>query len=319
MAAGTHQQKRWLDETVGVYVTNDVVVRAAGDDADSWLNGQVTADVRTLAAGSAVYALAASVKGRVLSDIWAVRARAGLALVLPASCAEQALLSFDKHIIMEDVELTRDDQVVVVTVQGPQSEALVASLGEELERIPVARFAPRPGFDVWVPREQLNTRLSELSRAADALGGGVLDDAGWADAHVLLAVPRAGVDFAGDAYPQEIGLKARAVSFSKGCYLGQEVIYMLENRGQLARRLVQLEGLPAGAQRGDTLLDAEGKRVGEITSVARDENVGATLGLGFVKRASAELGSTVQLGESAVRVRCVIGLTDVSCPVVASH
>src|SRR5687768_11181638 len=132
--AHKQEQSSWLTESAGVYATTDRVVRVTGEDAQSWLNGQLTADVRTLPAGAAVYALATSIKGRVTTDAWAVHAAEGLALVLPATCLEAALASFDKHIIMEDVELVSDDALRVVTVQGPRAHEVVAALDAGLQR-----------------------------------------------------------------------------------------------------------------------------------------------------------------------------------------
>lgn len=318
--AHKQEQTSWLTENAGVFVTSDRVVRIVGDDAQSWLNGQLTADVRTIAVGAAVYGLSTSIKGRVTTDAWAVHGAEGLALVLPATCAEAALTAYHKHIIMEDVELISDGTLRVVTVQGPKAQAVVAELDGALQRFPCGRLYPRPGFDVWVPAERLEQVVGELARAAQAVGGGLLDEAGWAYAHVALGVPRAGIDFGSETYPQEAGLKARAVSFSKGCYLGQEVVYMLENRGQLSRRLVQLTGLPPDATKGDQLFDTEGKRVGELTSVDRGDagEQAPTLALGYVKRAQAEAGVQLRVRDADCCVCCVIGLTDGGCPVIAS-
>jgi folate-binding protein YgfZ len=77
-------------------------------------------------------------------------------------------------------------------------------------------------------------------------------------------VPRYGADFDETHYPQEAGLKERAVSFTKGCYLGQEVVCTLENRGQLRRRMMLIEG--EGLEPGQALEGADGKKLGEVRS-----------------------------------------------------
>ncbi len=284
------EQVRWIAESAGVYVTGDRVVRVRGDDARTWLNGQITNDVRTLGGEGAVYALTLTVKGRVISDLWALDDPPGMALVLPEARAEQALARFDQHIIMEDVELVPED-LTVFTVQGPKAAAVVEGLG--VRRYACARL--NEGFDVWASPDELAT----LRERADKVGGGVLDAQGWAAAHLALGVPRIAVDFGEDTYPQEAGLGKRALSFAKGCYLGQEVVYMLENRGQLARRLVQLEA--PGAQPGSEITDETGKKLGTLTSAD------ASFALGLVKRSHAEAGQTVLVGGSPVRVRTVIG------------
>ncbi|HEX5657284.1 MAG TPA: hypothetical protein VFX59_08815 [Polyangiales bacterium] len=281
------QQVSWVAQAAAVYVTTDRVVRVRGDDARSWLNGQITNDVRTLAGDHAVYALTLTAKGRVISDLWALDDAPGMALVLPEARASAALERFDKHIIMEDVEL-EPAEVRVITVQGPRASEVVEGLG--VRRYACARLTE--GFDVW------DADLAVLTARATTLGGGVLDAEGWAAAHLALGVPRVGVDFGDDTYPQEAGLR-RALSFGKGCYLGQEVVYMLENRGQLARRLVQLEA--PGAEPGSEITDEAGKKLGSLTSAA------SPFALGLVKRSHAEPGQTVLVGGSPVRVRTVVG------------
>lgn len=317
--ASHQEQTRWLIESAGVYVTSDRVVRVRGEDAVSWLNGQVTADVRTLTPGHAAYALAVTLKGRVHSDLWAVPDGDGMAVVLPAACAERLLEAFEKHIIMEDVELLPDPELRVITVQGPKAgDVIEAALGSTggAAHYTCPRLPPRVGVDVWVPASELPARQEALRAAARALGGGELDEAGWAHAHVMLAAPRAGIDFGSESYPQEAGLKARAVSFSKGCYTGQEVVYMLEKRGQVSRRLVQLVGPNVAPARGAQVLSAEGARVGEVTSATQDGELGVALA--YLKRAQSEPLTRVRIDGADWEVRYVVGESDAGCPIVAS-
>jgi folate-binding protein YgfZ len=307
------QQLDFVRDSAAVYLTTDRVVHVRGDDARSWLNGQITSDVRELAGDRAAYSLLATAKGRVVSDLWALAADDGMAIVLPASNFAATLAVLDKHVIMEDVELDADEGLRVIAVVGPRAR-------EVASRVRAARSydAGRLGstsVDLWVAADAVDATLAQLGHEVSQLGGGLLDDAGWAHAHVALGVPRLGSDFGEQSYPQEAGLRDRALSFQKGCYRGQEVIYMLENRGQLARRLVQLE-LPAGASAAPgTQLEAEGKRVGEITSVAVTPSPdGATLVLGYVKRPLSEVGQELTAGGARCVVRSVVGATDPSCP-----
>jgi len=306
--AASNVQTLWLAETAGVYRTTDRVVHVRGDDAQSWLNGQVSNDVRTLSADEGRYAVTLTVKGRVVSDLWAVDDAPDMAVVLPGRALDTALARFDKHIIMEDVELEADDELVVLTVQGPRAAEVMSAVPEGLRRYTAARLGT-VGFDCWVPAAQADQTHAALVARAEALGGGGLDEAAWERAHVALAVPRFGVDFGEDTYPQEAGIGARALSFGKGCYLGQEVVYMLHNRGQLARRLVQLE---SEAERevtpGTPVTDADGKRLGEVTSHDRDD--WRSLCLAYVKRAASDPEQTVWLAGSPWRVRRVVGASE---------
>lgn len=310
-------------QRAAVFESRDRVLHIQGDDARSWLSGQVTNDLRALDQGQAVYVLAVSVKGRVLTDGWATLRDGELALVLPESRVELALGSFDKHIIMEDVELTLDPALRVLTVQGPDAERVVAAADLTSRAYAVARLGST-GFDIWATEAELAGLKERLSEAARAIGGGLVDDETWAMAHVLAGVPRCGVDFGEDSYPQEAGLKGRAVSFNKGCYLGQEVICMLENRGQLSRRLVQLETSGVFSLEGATVAtDSEGKRVGDLTSasvtpVETAATGGArTVALAYLKRPVAETGKLVRAGDHEWVVRAIVGAATEECPIVA--
>lgn len=314
--ASLDEQARWVTDSAAIYVVSDRIVRVTGDDATSWLNGQVTNDVRTLQAHAATYALAVTVKGRVISDLWARASDTGPVLSIPEATREALLASFEKHIIMEDVELTEEPELCLVSVQGPRAKDVIA--GETVMSFACPRLHP-DGVDLVVSRAELETLLSRLSARAEALGGGVIEEAALSHAHVLRAVPRVGIDFGDHSYPQEAGLKARAVSFNKGCYTGQEVVYMLENRGQLSRRLVQVTG-PADAplKRGDGLFDGQGARVGEVTSASVTLGTpGTTVGLAYVKRAAAELGTNLTAGDASYAVKFVVGVTNDACPIVA--
>ncbi len=315
------EQARWVSSTAAVFLTHDTLVQVSGDDGTPWLNGQVTNDVRTLRREAATYALAITVKGRVISDLWARAGEAGPVLCIPAATREALLTHLGKHIIMEDVELDPSAELRVVSVQGPRARDVVAGLTPPRDVYACGRLHAA-GVDVVVPGVRLAETLADLNVRAVGLGGGSLTDAGLSRAHVLLGVPRVGLDFGEATYPQEAGLKGRAVSFSKGCYTGQEVVYMLENRGQLSRRLVQLTG-PAAAPlaRGASLYDLQGARVGEVTSaVVTSSPPDTTVALAYVKRPVAEVGATLTAGPGTpahYTVRFVIGVTNDTCPIVA--
>jgi len=289
-------QAGWLTDTVGVRrLTERVLVRVVGEDARAWLNGQVTNDLRGLSPGGAVYALVIHVKGRILADLFALdRGPSGLGIVVPRANLAALLEHFEKYVIMEDVALRPDEGIALLTVQGPRAAAIV---GTAPDAYPCDRLG-RGGFDVLVAAEAAEARLAQLAVAATEAGGGVVSEEAWELGRLRLGRPELFADFGEGTYPQEVGLERIAVSFSKGCYLGQEVVCMLENRGQLTRRLVRLESEAVLAP-GDPL-EASGQRVGEITSAARDGS--RSVALGFVKRALATPGAELRAPAGAARV-----------------
>ncbi len=306
MALSPLEQARALEHSAGVRVRDELVlVDVLGDDRLSWLNGQVTADVRAARPGQAVYALAVSVRGKIIADLWVLDRGERLAVLLPAAAREQVLQSFEHQIIMEDVELRPDESARVISVQGPRAGEVVAGRTPEAHRCDELGAG---GFMLLCAQAELAERFSELVAAAQALGGGAVDEAGFELARLRAGRGRFGADFGAQHYPQEAGLKALAVSFSKGCYLGQEVVCTLENRGRLTRRLVRMRA-PAGAeaQAGAELHDAEGHAVGVLTSVAHDPEHGGVLALGYVKQALATPERELRAGACMLRVIGVAG------------
>jgi hypothetical protein len=194
---------------------------------------------------------------------------------------------------MEDVEITARPDLAIVTVQGPRSLEVAGTVGE---RIFAADRLGYGGVDLLVPIEGVEGTLQRLRDA----GATDVSEATWEVARVLANRPRFAVDFDGSSYPQEARLEERAVSFQKGCYVGQEVVHMLQVRGQASRRLVPLH-LDALVEPGRELTSPEGKPVGRVTSVieAPDHSVRA---LGYVKRAHAEAETVLRAGSATARV-----------------
>ena len=288
---------RWLSTGAGVRALDHAVLRARGEDAHTWLSGQLTNDTRSMSPGDAVYALVLDGRGKILADVWVLEGGDEVRLTVPGETAAGLQEHFDKYIVMEDVELTSTGEAVL-TVQGPRAGEVTEGAG--LRGFPCDRLG-YGGRDVLVPVADRERAHAALVSAAQAVGGGEVDEAAWELARLRSGWPRFGADFGPTNYPQEAGLKRIAVSFEKGCYLGQEVVCTLESRGQLSRHLVRIESDHEVVAGLDLRLDEQ--VVGQITSARRDPEAGRTLALGYVKRRAAAPGTTLatQRGECVVR------------------
>jgi folate-binding protein YgfZ len=279
-----------LDLTSIARVLEDsAVLEARGDDALKWVNGQVTQDVRDLHEDRATYSLIVNPKGRVAADAWIHRRGESVYFVMPRATTDTVIEQFDKYIIMEDVELLRRDDLAVVSVQGAGSSKAAAA---HSHAIAAARFGSE-GVDLLVAAEDAHSTLTALDASI-----GRVDESVWNASLLARGIPRFGADFGDTTYPQEAGLETRAVSFQKGCYLGQEVICMLENRGQLSRKLVRIEaphGVAPSPKTAVTTVD--GVAVGEITTSADVD--GRILAHAIVKRAQALPGTELRVNDSA--------------------
>jgi folate-binding protein YgfZ len=266
----------WLTETVGIRTLPDrAIIEVSGDDAHEWLQGQLTNQLDELEPGGSVYAFVLTLKGRVLADVWVLVRDECFWLDVPAAQVDALLARFDRYIIMEDVTLTYRPELRVIVAVGPRS-------GEVAEGAwPSARLGIT-GREWVVPDSDLGTDLERLEGRAQALDGGSVDDDQWSAAHVLRGRPRFGVDFGESTYPQETGLTPLAVSFTKGCYIGQETVVMLENRGKPPKVLWRWRVQGASRPTAHTPIERGGSKVGEVTSAT--EAGGSVIALGFLKR-----------------------------------
>jgi folate-binding protein YgfZ len=272
-----------------------VTLVATGADRVTWLNGMLTCDLLKRPAGSAVYGLAVARNGRVIADVVVVLddARERALLVVSAAVAEALRKHLDHYLVMEDVVVAPEvDGFEVFAVHGPRSgqalEAARAAGG-------VGGLLDRTGLGGAIVLGERSS--AEAVRGALASVATAGDSAGWEALRLERAVPRFGVDFDDKTYPQEAQLEKQAVSFDKGCYLGQEVVCMLELRGHVKRMLVPVvvdAGEPpmAGAQ----VTDEQGAAIGEVTSAGASPTLGKPVALAMVKRAFAQAGCHVLVG-----------------------
>ena len=272
----------WLENAVGVLALGErAIVTVGGDDACQWLQGQVTNQLDGVQPGDSVYAFVLTLKGRILADVYVLVRGDGIWLDVPKMQANALIERFDRYIIMEDVDLEMREDLHVITAQGPRANE-VAPEGWIADRLGV-------GGRQWVlPKAELDAQLERFTARARELGGGWVSQEAWSHAHVVRGRPRFGVDFGDWTYPQETGLNPLAVSFTKGCYIGQETVVMLENRGKAPKVLWRWSIDTDEAPEARTPILHADVVVGEVTSaVATDGTVSA---LGFLKRGHESKG-----------------------------
>jgi folate-binding protein YgfZ len=283
------------------------VVRVQGDDRLSWLNGQVTNDLRALENAGSVHALAVHVRGKIMADLWVVATSDELLIVIPKSAKATLLESFERYIIMEDVTLVPWPGAQVLSVVGPEASQLTAAVSVNAVTGYACDELGLGGYAFVGERAALEPIMASLAAA----GAVSIDERGYELVRLRLGVPRFGHDFGERSYPQEAGLK-QLVSFAKGCYLGQEVVCTLENRGKLTRRLALFQGAAAAdgggvPPAGTYLKTASDETPGEVTSAVYDPDLAAVLALGYVKRAHAAPGTTLTAAGAHLTLQRVVG------------
>jgi folate-binding protein YgfZ len=266
-----------------------------GADRRTWLNGLVTCDLAPRKDGEALYGLFTAQKGRVLSDAIFLLDGERILVAVPRLVLGELRASLDHYLIMEDAEAT-EGAFDVALLHGPRATEVLSAMQDAGARGALLDTTGLGGAIVFVDSAARAAVVAARDVALAAAGGALGDEASWEALRIARRVPRFGVDFDAATYPQEAGLEKRAISFNKGCYLGQEVVCMLELRGHVKRKLVGLRlGGPSAPARGADVTDAGGESVGAVTSAAVVPGEGV-LALAMVKRAKAEPGAALRVG-----------------------
>ena len=288
-------------------------LRFEGRDAASFLHALVTNDVEGLAPGRGCYAAWLTPQGRMITDLLLLRDETGVWAEVPAGMASALQARFDQLIFSEDVRVSDvSADTSAVTLVGTDAAAAVATAtGADpaaVQALPVfGHLTPGdfrvirtdetalPTFQVW--GEKMSSEAIFPKIASELIFDALRIEAGR---------PKFGVDMTTDTIPLEAGLLDRAISQTKGCYVGQEVIVRILHRGggKVVKHLMTLEFDEAvqAAPAAGTALTHDGKDVGAVTSAARSLTTGRFIALGYVHRDTATIGQVLQSPAGTVTI-----------------
>jgi len=293
----------------------------SGADRASYLQGLLTNDVMALKAGDGCYAAYLTPQGRMIADLYVYELGDVILLTLDRGVKETVLTKLDQFIFSEDVQLGDvTDTFAQIAIVGPAAPATVArlltdapvetlsSLREHgnlratwnVEPAIVTRItdAGEPGFDVFVDRAKGEAFMAAV---ADA-GAAALDEQTAEAIRIEAGVPRFQRDMDEETIPLEAGIEPRAISFTKGCYVGQEVIIRVLHRGhgRVARRLVGLvlDHPPAS---GAPIRSGD-REIGRITSSAWSPALSRPIALAYVHRDFVAPGTAVSVDGTSAEV-----------------
>ena len=265
--------------------------RVGGPDAYTYLQGQITQDLNR-PAGAVGYGLFLNPKGKVLADGYALRLSGDEFWLLSLSLAAPLLRErLEACLVADEVSIEDEtDAWARISLWGDQADDAVTKLtdatpgpGVWIEKRGIRVFRGRgiatDYFELLVPRAE----APAIGAALSALGAGKADADAAERERILRGVPLIPADIGLNDLPNEGGLDEVAISYTKGCYLGQEVMARLKNLGQVRRRLHLVHGRGKSPGTG-ALLFQKDKKVGEVRTVARDGN-------GFVAMAMLSLVS----------------------------
>lgn len=290
-----------------------------GEDRARFLGGLVTCDVTSLAPGEGAYGFLTTVKGRVMADVTVLALDDRLWLELPPGSSDAIGEHLGKYVIVDRVEIAPLAQVPL-TLIGPRAAEVLATaeLPEGLHEhraltlddveTRVVREPPLGGsesasWSLWVAGEHAAALFEHLLQRGAGHGLRPVGHRAFDRWRIESGRPLFGVDFGPDNFPQETGLEEQAVSYTKGCYLGQEVVARIHYRGGVNRHLRGLifdDGRPVDERVGVAVV-ADDREAGTVTSAAEAAD-GRRLGLAILHR-RAEPDATVTLaGGGTARV-----------------
>jgi folate-binding protein YgfZ len=281
-----------------------------GPDRARYLNAILTNNIKDLADGHGNVSLLLNPQGHILAEIETYAAEGKLFCVSYAMIRERLIEWLDKYIIMDDVTLTDETpRYGTLAIEGPNAAVVARELTgtdlaalDELSRLEtvvasipcwIVKRSPGgvAGCEFLAEREHLAKLWGILLDAAKKNGGGPMGYAALSAQRLAQGVPWFGYDFGEKQIPHEAGLENTHISYTKGCYTGQEIVERVRSRGQVNRRRVELmfDGLNVPA--ADEALTVDGKEVGFITRAAVPSFLTHAIGMGYVRKDNNAPGS----------------------------
>jgi folate-binding protein YgfZ len=318
------EQYRAVRQEAGLVVrSNRGRIRLTGADRRSYLQGLLTNEIAALDAGAGCYACLLTAQGRMIADMYVIETGDAVVMDVEPFAAARVAEHLERFVFSEDVAVENIASTVAqLGVFGPRSAAVVAravsaddaALADGLLSLPILG-SWRGGDVVVVRRDDLGVLgfdvLIDVAKAAGL--GDAIREAGAVDVSAETADccrieagrPVFGQDMTEETIPLEAGIEDRAISQTKGCYVGQEIIIRVLHRGQgrVAKRLVglALDSTAAVPQRGASISTGD-RDVGIVTSAVRSPALDRPIAMGYVHRDFVEPGTALTIASASAVV-----------------
>lgn len=292
-------------------------IAVTGGDRVRWMNGMVTNNVRDLASGHGVYAFLLNAQGRIQADLYVFQRGDSLLVDTERVQREKVLQLFEHYIIADDVEIADvSDKLIAIGLVGPESRHVLERAQIAVPSLAHLQFADltwhekpvtllhcgeeaRESWQVWIAPQY----ASELWDALVNAGARPTGTTALNLFRISRGIPQFGMDIRDRDLPQETG-QTRALNFTKGCYLGQEIVERIRSRGAVHRQFTAFVVEGALPEPGAKIL-ADEKEVGEITSSAVLPLLGGDrpFALGYMRREAT--GKELHAGMAALKLASI--------------
>jgi folate-binding protein YgfZ len=307
-----------------------------GPDRVRYLNAILTNNIKDLPAGQGNVSLLLNPQGHILAEMETYAFAERFFCVSYAMIREQVIEWLDKYIIMDDVTLTDEtERYGTLALEGPRAGAVVKQLAgvdleslhelasvdieilrsaqhDTLEKTPAkepipCRIVKRSpggvaGAEFIVEREKLAALWQILLEAARGHGGGPAGYAALSAQRLAQGVPWFGYDFGEKQIPHEAGLEHSHISYTKGCYTGQEIVERVRSRGHVNRKRVELVFSDEAVPEAGAPLTLDGKEAGYVTRAARIWDPSRVIGMGYIRKEANVPGTPLQWAKGTASV-----------------
>lgn len=297
------------------------VLSFTGSDRVRYLNAMLTGNIRDLAPGNGNISLLLNPQGRIIAEVETLALEDRLLVLSYAMIRAKLVETFDKFIIMDDVTMEDwTEKLGTLALEGPKATEIVKelcgvnltsleefahvekSIGGISCRLIRTSIGGNSGAEFLVAREHLAALWNLLLDAVRKHGGGPIGYEALSILRLEEGIAWYGVDFDENQIPHQAALESTHISYTKGCYTGQEIVERVRSRGQIQRRRVMLRfsgdaipraGEPLFAPSAENP-DERGAEIGFVTRAARSPKFGAVIGMGYVRREQMDPGSKVK-------------------------
>jgi folate-binding protein YgfZ len=311
-------------ESVALFDTNwHAVMTLGAKDRVRYLNAIVTNNIQSLVDGRGVLALLLNPQGHILAELEVYKQPDKLVTLSHASVRERTFATLDKYIIMDDVDLEDlTEQVGSIAIEGPRAAVIVqqacgvtldalpemAIQDVKVERIP-CHFLRRSHFgqsggEFIARRDRLPSLWKKFLAGVRAREGEPIGMIALNALRLEAGIPWFPQDFNDTVIPHEAALEDTHISFTKGCYTGQEIVERVRSRGHVNRRRVRLRfSPPEVVPVPGTKLRAGGVEAGYVTSAAFSPANATAIGMGYVRREYGAAGSVLEFDSGTATVQ----------------
>ncbi len=293
----------------------------AGPDRVRYLNAILTNNIKDLKIGEGIVSLLLNPQGKIQAELETYAEADKLFCVSFAMIHEKLIEALDRYIIMDDVTLADESALhATLALEGPVATNLVKKIaGVELDALPelgwkdtsvgaipcrIVRRSPSgaPSAEFVCSRAQVAALWEELRKAVSAHGGGPIGYTALNALRLEAGVPWFGYDFGENQIPHEAGLENSHISYTKGCYTGQEIVERVRSRGHVnrARALFQLDAIELPEPGTQILFD--GKEAGYVTRAAYSPSCESNIAMGYLRREHSAPGTTLQMAGTQITV-----------------